>query len=116
MCGIAGGVGAAPPELLTAMLRRLKHRGPDGDGAHLAAGAALGMTRLAIIDLVTGQQPMANEDGSLWLVFNGEIYNHRQLRPTQSSPHSSKAWTMTSVSLRDRNRWPRASSVGRSSR
>ena len=81
MCGIAGWVGSSPPDLLPAMLHELKHRGPDGEGTHLEPGAALGMTRLAIIDLVTGQQPMANEDGSLWIVFNGEIYNYRELRP-----------------------------------
>jgi len=73
MCGIAGWVGSAPPDLLPAMLRQLKHRGPDGEGSRLEPGAALGMTRLAIIDLVTGAQPMANEDASLWIVFNGEI-------------------------------------------
>ena len=81
MCGIAGWVGSAPPDLLPAMLRQLKHRGPDGEGSRLEPGAALGMTRLAIIDLVTGAQPMANEDASLWIVFNGEIYNYRELRP-----------------------------------
>ena len=80
MCGIAGYVGPAVPTLLPAMLGVLKHRGPDGTGARERAGAGLGMTRLAIIDLVTGQQPMSNEDGTLWVVCNGEIYNYRALR------------------------------------
>ncbi len=81
MCGIAGYVGTAPPELLLAMLRRLKHRGPDGTGCHETPGAGLGATRLAIIDLAGGQQPMASEDGAVSIVFNGEVYNHRELRP-----------------------------------
>jgi len=81
MCGIAGYVGEAAPELMPAMLRALKHRGPDDAGTHEEPGVGLGVTRLAIIDLAGGRQPMANEDGSLWVVFNGEIYNHRELRP-----------------------------------
>lgn len=80
MCGIAGYVGTATQELLPDMLRVLKHRGPDDEGAYVEAGVGLGMTRLAIIDLAGGRQPMANADRSLWIVFNGEIYNHRELR------------------------------------
>ena len=81
MCGIAGWVGAGGGrEVLDAMLRALEHRGPDDTGRSLDGEAALGMTRLSIIDLVTGQQPMRSEDGALTLVFNGEIYNFRDLR------------------------------------
>ncbi|MBI4636027.1 MAG: asparagine synthase (glutamine-hydrolyzing) [Candidatus Rokubacteria bacterium] len=80
MCGIAGYLGTPPPGLLPAMVRVLKHRGPDDEGVHVAPGVGLGMTRLAIIDLETGRQPMSSEDGSLAIVFNGEIYNFRQLR------------------------------------
>jgi asparagine synthase (glutamine-hydrolysing) len=80
MCGIAGYVGAVPPDLLPAMVRVLKHRGPDDEGVHLEPGLGLGMSRLAIIDLTTGRQPMAAADDSTWIVFNGEIYNHRELR------------------------------------
>ncbi len=80
MCGIAGWVGDAPPELLPAMLDLLRHRGPDDAGIHAEPGVALGMTRLAIIDLVTGRQPMADGAARYWIVFNGEIYNFRQLR------------------------------------
>ena len=81
MCGIAGIVGGAPTRpTLEAMLSTLEHRGPDDRGVHLADDAALGMTRLAIIDLVTGRQPMSSEDGRATLVFNGEIYNFRALR------------------------------------
>src|SRR2546428_452937 len=82
MCGIAGWVGAGggSREVLDAMLRALEHRGPDDTGRSLDGEAALGMTRLSIIDLVTGQQPMTSTDGMAMLVFNGEIYNFRDLR------------------------------------
>src|SRR5689334_3858389 len=56
------------------------HRGPDGEGIHVAAGVGLGMRRLAIIDLTTGNQPVSNETGTVKVVFNGEIYNYRELR------------------------------------
>lgn len=59
---------------------RLLHRGPDEGGFHVSGPIALGHRRLSIIDLATGKQPMSNEDGSVWLVFNGEIYNYRELR------------------------------------
>ena len=81
MCGIAGYVGTPSPELLPAMLSSLKHRGPDDLAIHEERGVGLGAARLAIIDLAGGRQPMTNEDGSLWIAFNGEIYNHRELRP-----------------------------------
>jgi asparagine synthase (glutamine-hydrolysing) len=68
------------PEILRAMNGLIQHRGPDDGGFHLAAACGLGHRRLSIIDLSTGQQPMANEDGSCWIVFNGEIYNHHELR------------------------------------
>lgn len=83
MCGIAGFVlqqGAAQLPPLRRMCDAMRHRGPDDEGFHLDGVAALGMRRLSIIDLVTGRQPIANEDGSLWVVFNGEIYNYRELR------------------------------------
>ncbi len=80
MCGIAGYVGDVGPELLPAMVKALAHRGPDDSGIHVDGEAGLGMTRLAIIDLVTGRQPMGNDDGRAWLVFNGELYNYRALR------------------------------------
>jgi len=80
MRGIAGYMASSAQQLLPAMLERLRHRGLDGWGTHVEPGVGLGMTRLAIIDLDGGRQPMANEDGSIWIVFNGEIYNHRLLR------------------------------------
>jgi asparagine synthase (glutamine-hydrolysing) len=87
MCGIAGWVGDGDGgrAVLDAMLRALEHRGPDDTGRSLDGEAALGMTRLSIIDLVTGRQPMTSEDGAATLVFNGEIYNFRDLREELSA-------------------------------
>jgi asparagine synthase (glutamine-hydrolysing) len=86
MCGIAGIVavreGLEPPSLerVGSMAAALRHRGPDGLGAYRDARAALGHARLAVVDLEGGAQPMCNEDGSLWIAFNGEIFNHLELR------------------------------------
>lgn len=86
MCGIVGVVareGALAPDFEQAieeMTRSLSHRGPDAEGYHIGESAVLGHRRLAIIDLGRGQQPISNEDGSFWVVFNGEIYNHHRLR------------------------------------
>jgi len=81
VCGIAGfALNAPPPDgALEAMTRTLAHRGPDGEGFFLERGFGLGHRRLAIIDLAGGAQPMSNEDGSVQVVFNGEIYNYRAL-------------------------------------
>lgn len=62
------------------MCDRIRHRGPDDAGYHASGPAAIGMRRLSIVDLHTGHQPISNEDGSIWVVFNGEIYNYRELR------------------------------------
>ena len=93
MCGIAGfaaqqpragwtGLDAAEADtaLLRAMCAAIRHRGPDDEGIRVMPGAALGMRRLSIIDLATGHQPMHNEDSTVWVVFNGEIYNYAELR------------------------------------
>jgi asparagine synthase (glutamine-hydrolysing) len=84
MCGIAGfaNVDGRPADagLLRRMTDAVGHRGPDGDGFHLDGAVGLGHRRLAIIDLVTGDQPMASVDGRTWIVYNGEIYNYRELR------------------------------------
>jgi asparagine synthase (glutamine-hydrolysing) len=86
MCGIAGVVslrdGLAPPEMtdLRRMVGALRHRGPDEFGVYRDERAGFGHARLSIIDLSTGQQPLANEDGTLWVVFNGEIFNYIELR------------------------------------
>jgi asparagine synthase (glutamine-hydrolysing) len=69
-------------ELLQRMNETLVHRGPDGGGFHYEPGVGLGHRRLSIIDVSGGQQPMSNEDRSVWVVFNGEIYNYQELRQT----------------------------------
>jgi asparagine synthase (glutamine-hydrolysing) len=83
MCGIAGILnprGDIDGELLTRMCRVLEHRGPDAGGMHLEPGVGLGCRRLAIIDIDGGDQPIFNEDGTVAVVMNGEIYNHMDLR------------------------------------
>lgn len=85
MCGICGrlnlDVGApVGRECVTAMLDTIRHRGPDDDGVYLNSHVGLGHRRLSIIDLSTGHQPLSNEDGTIWIVFNGEIYNYQELR------------------------------------
>ena len=86
MCGIAGILslrdGIEPPglEQLAVMAGALRHRGPEESGAYRDERAGLAHARLSIIDLATGQQPLANEDGTLWIVFNGELYNYVELR------------------------------------
>lgn len=86
MCGICGIFNfdrnsPVSADTLAAMNRRIIHRGPDDDGFYITGNIGLAMRRLSIIDLSAGHQPMSNEDGSLWIVFNGEIYNHQELRP-----------------------------------
>ncbi len=85
MCGIAGCLGPpiAPTSMRTAletMIHTLRHRGPDGYGFHVGNGIGLAHARLSIIDLMTGEQPIRNERGTVWTVFNGEIFNYRELR------------------------------------
>jgi asparagine synthase (glutamine-hydrolysing) len=81
MCGIAGGwiESGWKADVLDSALKRLVHRGPDDAGAHIDGQVAVGMRRLSIIDVAGGHQPISNEDGSIWVVFNGEIYNYREL-------------------------------------
>jgi asparagine synthase (glutamine-hydrolysing) len=86
MCGIAGyfqidGKAGPDRELLGRMVNIIRHRGPDEFGAFLDDKCALGQARLSIIDLSTGSQPLSNEDGTIWISFNGEIYNYVELRP-----------------------------------
>jgi asparagine synthase (glutamine-hydrolysing) len=84
MCGIAGILGGPERpvaiEELRSMCAALVHRGPDDEGFYLGDGVGLGMRRLSIIDLETGRQPVRNEDGTVWAVLNGEIYNYLELR------------------------------------
>ncbi len=79
MCGICGIAGAHEPELLSDMCQVMAHRGPDDAGFYQGQGIGLGHRRLSIIDLATGHQPIHNEDKSIWVILNGEIYNYQQL-------------------------------------
>lgn len=94
MCGIAGWLGYLPQgdQVARRIMQLLRHRGPDAQGLCQWSGATLIHTRLSIIDLSpAGNQPMSNEDGSVWVVFNGEIYNHHKLRyELESSGHIFK--------------------------
>ncbi len=108
MCGIAGFISkdesAPKPEreiLLDKMCRVIEYRGPDEQGIAVSGRAALGMRRLSIIDLKTGQQPISNADGSLVIVFNGEIYNYRELKKElESRGHRFKTNSDTETVLR----------------
>src|SRR5579859_4197024 len=84
MCGIAGlfklDGAVVVPESLRGMIRMLAHRGPDGTGLHIDKGVGLAHARLSMIDLAGGQQPMCNEDSTLSITFNGEIFNYVELR------------------------------------
>ena len=85
MCGIAGAVDLTgtrdfSPQRLQAMTAAIAHRGPDDEHFHLEPGVALGARRLAIIDVIGGQQPVSNEDGSIWVAFNGELFEYPELR------------------------------------
>jgi asparagine synthase (glutamine-hydrolysing) len=86
MCGIVGKLHfdrthVVSPALVRAMCDTIIHRGPDDEGVYTEGPVGLGMRRLSIIDLAGGQQPIANEDQTVWVVFNGEIYNYQELRP-----------------------------------
>jgi len=86
MCGIAGILNVSTDEpvsegSLRQMLALIRHRGPDQFGIFLDDGIGLGSARLSILDIGHGQQPISNEDGTLWIVFNGEIFNYLELRP-----------------------------------
>ena len=103
MCGIAGFVAPALPSeeggaWLDRMLASIVHRGPDGEGTHVADGLAMGMRRLSIIDLTGGAQPIWNEDHTIAVVFNGEIYNYVELtRELIASGHRFQTQTDTEV-------------------
>jgi asparagine synthase (glutamine-hydrolysing) len=104
MCGIAGYVSLSgeigPDSIVERMTTVIAHRGPDDAGFYRDRFAALGHRRLSIIDLATGHQPMTNEDGSLWIIFNGEIFNHADLRgPLEKAGHIYKTRSDTETML-----------------
>jgi len=80
MCGICGFIGFEDRKLLNEMCKVLEHRGPDDSGIFIDKDVCLGHRRLSVIDLKTGKQPIHNEDESIWIVYNGEIYNYKELR------------------------------------
>src|SRR6202008_669038 len=85
--------------VLHAMMSAIEHRGPDDHGAWVNGPVGLGHQRLSIIDLATGHQPMSNEDGSLWITFNGEIYNYLELRRDLTRHHDFRTHSDTEVLL-----------------
>jgi asparagine synthase (glutamine-hydrolysing) len=118
MCGIAGFVESSTatfpfgPDAGRALVHRMcdviRHRGPDDEGVWVDEGVALGMRRLSIIDLSTGHQPIHNEDRSVWIVFNGEIYNYRELRrELESAGHRFYTATDTEVIVHAYEQWGR---------
>ena len=82
MCGITGGIGPSAPSklLLDAQLISLQHRGLDDSGTYVNSGVGLGMGRLAIVEIAAGKQPASDASEQIHMVFNGEIYNYRELR------------------------------------
>lgn len=111
MCGVCGLVYNDPsrrpsPDVLDAMCRTLAHRGPDDQGVEILGPAGIGMRRLSIIDLSAGHQPLSNEDGSVWIVFNGEIYNYRELRRSlESAGHTFRTHTDTETLVHGYEEW-----------
>src|SRR5437588_5501728 len=103
MCGIAGVLFADPtrpvdPAVLKGMADAIAHRGPDGEGFFTEPGVGLAHRRLSIIDLEGGKQPLGNEDGSVQVVFNGEIYNFQELRAAlEANGHRFRTSSDTAV-------------------
>jgi len=111
MCGICGQLAFDPvqdvdDELLRRLNGTIRHRGPDSEGYYLKGGVGLGISRLAIIDVAGGRQPIYNEDGSIVVVFNGEIYNFRELRSDlQQRGHRFKSQSDTEVIVHGYEQW-----------
>jgi len=100
MCGISGWYGPKDMKLLREMTSFLDHRGPDGEGFFADKKVSLGHKRLSIIDLKTGQQPIYNDDKSMVIIFNGEIYNYREIRKDLEKKYTFKTKSDTEVILR----------------
>src|ERR1700693_5779442 len=103
MCGICGKLmfgseARMSPSLVEAMADTIRHRGPDDEGYYVSGPIGLGFRRLSIIDLKSGHQPLSNEDSTIWIIFNGEIYNYQELRAfLLSKGHVFKTQTDTEV-------------------
>ena len=114
MCGIAGyfklndTTDLPDEQLIGRMIRILRHRGPDEFGAYLDNRCVLGQARLSIIDLSTGSQPLCNEDGSIWISYNGEIYNYIELRDElEQAGHRFRTRSDTEVIVHAYEQWGR---------
>ena len=111
MCGIAGIVAADrlfadDRERVTRMRDVIAHRGPDDAGIFADDRAAIGHRRLSIVDLAAGHQPLANEDDTIWIVFNGEIYNHQAVRvELESAGHRYKTRSDTETIIHAYEQW-----------
>ncbi|MEO8744978.1 MAG: asparagine synthase (glutamine-hydrolyzing) [Candidatus Dormiibacterota bacterium] len=106
ICGVAGGDAAGGRELVSRMCSALVHRGPDEEGTVHHDGVTLGLRRLSIIDLEGGHQPMSNEDSTVWVVQNGEIYNHLELRDLLiAAGHSFRTKADTEVLVHGYEEW-----------
>ncbi|MDP2910066.1 MAG: asparagine synthetase B, partial [bacterium] len=104
MCGIAGFIGKGNKEILRSMTDEIRHRGPDEEGFFVHGDVFLDHRRLSIIDLKTGAQPMFNEDKSVAVIFNGEIYNFKDLK-NQLAGHSFKTMSDTEVIVHGYEEW-----------
>jgi len=110
MCGIAGFLNTdgtpADARLVQRMTEVIAHRGPDASGFHVQGEVALGHRRLSIIDLAAGIQPMSNEDDSLWITYNGEIFNHADIRPElEAAGHRYKSHCDTETIIHAYEQW-----------
>jgi asparagine synthase (glutamine-hydrolysing) len=109
ICGVAGGDPAVGRDLVKRMCSTLAHRGPDDEGTVQIDGVTFGMRRLSIIDLEGGHQPMHNEDSTVWVIQNGEIYNHLELRELLiASGHSFNSHADTEVLVHGYEEWGEA--------
>ena len=115
MCGVCGVLNLGPhpapePELLRRMIGALYHRGPDENGAYRDPDIGLGQSRLSIIDRAGGSQPMANEDQTIWIVFNGEIFNYLELtEELRAAGHRFRSRSDTEVIVHAYEEWGAAS-------
>ena len=110
MCGIAGFLNTngspADERLVRRMTDVIAHRGPDGSGHYVRGEVALGHRRLSIIDLATGGQPMSNENDSVWVTYNGEIFNHADIRPElEAAGHRYKSHCDTETIIHAYEQW-----------
>ena len=110
MCGICGFLyfddKPVDPQLAGRMSDVQKHRGPDESGVHVGRGIALAHRRLSIIDLSTGKQPLSNEDGTVWISFNGEIYNFEDLNRTLAGRHQFRTRSDTETIVHLSEQYP----------